>query len=79
MVRDDHSGPTNEGVGDLPGSWGVDGQRLVKFGAGCDRWGDKWGSPWAAGDIIGFACCVREELDTAGAVVGHRVDLYVGV
>ena len=33
VVRDDHSGPTNEGVGDLPGSWGVDEQRLVKFGA----------------------------------------------
>ena len=51
----------------------------MKFGREVRPVGGKWGSPWAAGDIIGFACCVREELDTAGAVVGHRVDLYVGV
>ena len=74
------SGPTNEGVGDLPGSWGVDGQRLVKFGArGATGGGTSGGVRQAAGDIIGFACCVRGELDTAGAVVGHRGGFVRGV
>lgn len=79
---------TNEGAGDLQGSWAVDGQRMVRFGPQCDRWGDPWGTRWAVGDVIGFAAITKpaqnvlqkegggEGGEAAAAVL---VDMYVSV
>jgi hypothetical protein len=49
-------GPSREGVGDEGLSWGVDGDRIIKYHKG--RQGP-FGGQWRAGDVVGLACDLR--------------------
>jgi hypothetical protein len=59
-------GYTGEGVGDDVLSWGVDGDRVMKWHAGE---GSPFGAAWRAGDVVGLACDLRG----AGAGGGGRM------
>ncbi len=48
----------NQGVGDVPFSWAVDGDRQLKWRADGSR---AFGSKWANGDVIGFALDTRND------------------
>jgi ankyrin repeat protein len=52
------SGPSSHGVGDDESSWGVDGDRLLKWHNGESSFG---GRKWQDGDVIGLACDLRAE------------------
>ncbi len=61
--RDGFSG---EGVGDDGPSWGVDGDRVLKWHPGLNG---PFGGRWRAGDVVGLACDLRG----GGAAGGGRM------
>ena len=46
-------GPSDDGVGDDGPSWGVDGDRVLKWHKGENV---PFGGQWRAGDVVGLAC-----------------------
>ena len=57
-------GYVNAGVGDDEESWGVDGDRMLKWHRGD---GGRFGSAWRRGDVVGLAC----DLQPAGGGGGR--------
>ncbi len=51
-------GPTGDGVGDDGLSWGVDGQRVLKWHEGPKG---RFGGLWQEGDVVGLACDLRAD------------------
>ncbi len=49
-------GPAGDGVGDDGLSWGVDGQRVLRWHEGPKG---PFGGRWREGDVLGFACDLR--------------------
>jgi hypothetical protein len=61
-----NKGYTGNGVGDDGPSWGVDGDRAIKFHEG--RKGS-FGGRWREGDVVGLACDLRADGGCGGRML----------
>jgi hypothetical protein len=66
------NGHSDNGVGDNDSSWGVDGDRLLKFYNGDFALG---GCRWQDGDVIGLACDLRTERGVSKEVQMNASDI----